>query len=378
MTIWDVTRLLWLARPEYCEDEGLHSWLQDRRRRRFRLWGYIPIDATGLHNRLSAMSKECLLGFDRLLAYSPHGMSVIRNTIGESEAEKRGLEWLPHGLNLKTFSLRPVLLTEHACTREEAEHVEPAAVELMPQGIKEESSNVVSIASVSGGSNEVIHTVDHSGPAEPCSDGVANHHVPAREVKRIGVVATNQARKEWGLAAATCAGIAERLKGNVKFWWHCDTAIRHFNLHALIADFQLGEMVELTSPPMSDGEMAERLRACDLTLHTGSEGFGFNLFQSLACGVPVLHGDYAGGASILSTCGLSRYLIEPVAWRLEGQHNCLRPVYEPADWVNAAIDVLAIAPEPAWLASRVDHLSYLKLGYVWQRWFREGLGEQQS
>src|SRR6266704_2503964 len=119
MTIWDVTRLLWLARPEYCEDEGLHSWLQDRRRRRFRLWGYIPIDATGLHNRLSAMSKECLLGFDRLLAYSPHGMSVIRNTIGESEAEKRGLEWLPHGLNLKTFSLRPVLLTEHACTREE-------------------------------------------------------------------------------------------------------------------------------------------------------------------------------------------------------------------------------------------------------------------
>src|SRR6266704_2157834 len=125
LTIFDLTRLLWLARPEYCEDEGLRGWLQDRRRRRFKLWGYVPVDSTGPRNRLSAMSHECLLGFDRLLAYSPWGEGVIRNTIGSEEAEKRGLTWIPHGLNLKTFAPRPVLLTEDACTRDESEPVKP-------------------------------------------------------------------------------------------------------------------------------------------------------------------------------------------------------------------------------------------------------------
>src|SRR5438874_2461357 len=90
------------------------------------------------------------------------------------------------------------------------------------------------------------------------------------KVKRIGVVATNQQRKEWGAVAAICAGLAERLKGEVRLWWHVDTPIRHFSLPALIADFQLGEHVELTTPPMNDQEMSQRLRDCDLTLQVGS------------------------------------------------------------------------------------------------------------
>lgn len=102
MTIWDWTRMLWLARPEYTED-AMREWLEDARRRKFKLWGYVPLDATGPMNRVTAMGRECLLGFDRLLAYSPFGVSVIRNTIGDVEAERRGLTWMPHAYDTKVW-----------------------------------------------------------------------------------------------------------------------------------------------------------------------------------------------------------------------------------------------------------------------------------
>src|SRR5262249_36378374 len=107
MTIWDLSRLLWLARPEFCENELTRQWLQQARGRRFTLWGYIPIDATGPGNRLTEMAKETLLGFDRVLAYTPFGRDLIGNTIGTTEAVKRDNTFIPHGLNLKTFCPGP-------------------------------------------------------------------------------------------------------------------------------------------------------------------------------------------------------------------------------------------------------------------------------
>jgi hypothetical protein len=71
--------------------------------------------------------------------------------------------------------------------------------------------------------------------------------------------------------------------------------------------------------------------------------------------------------------GLADYLIEPREWRLEGQHNCVRPVFGPQDWVEAALNVLAGETDRQWLASRVEHLSYKKLGYVWRRWLKDGI-----
>ncbi len=195
---------------------------------------------------------------------------------------------------------------------------------------------------------------------------------------RIGIVATNQIRKDWGLAAAVCAGLAERLKGDVRFWWHSDIDVRHWNLLALVADYQLGELVEITHPPVDDRWLAEQYRACDITiLPSSGEGYGYCLFESLACGTPVVHGAYAGGASIMSTCGLEHLLVEPAAWRLEGQHNCLRPVYRAEDFVNTTLQVLEqhkqmeIGREQ--IAQSVAHLGWGKLGPVWKRWLKEGL-----
>lgn len=333
-TVMDLSRLLWLARPEHVQDENLRGWLEDARGKRFKLWSYLPIDSLGPDGRLTTMSRETLMGIDRVLAYTPWARDVVIQTIGEEEAVRRGVDWLPHMLNTQVFKPE---VTDAPTDRD------IAALDPLP---------------VSGGSDPVA---DEAG----------------RAPVRIGVVATNQARKDWGLAAEVSRGLADRIP-EAKFWWHVDTLIRHWNIYALIQDFGLGDKVSVTTPPMDDRGLAHMYRMCDLTLHFGlGEGFGLPIFESLACGVPAIHGDYAGGASIMRTCGLERYLVSPWHLRLDTQHNCYRPVFHPDDWVEKAVDILSIKPDAGWLRSRVEHLSSKKLGYVWQRWFRDGLGYTQ-
>lgn len=108
LTIQDLSRMLWLARPEHVADDHLKQWIISRRspatpQGGFRLWGYFPIDSTGPNGRLTTMSREVLLGYDRVLAYTPFGEQQIRATIGDKEANKRGCSWMPHGLGLEVF-----------------------------------------------------------------------------------------------------------------------------------------------------------------------------------------------------------------------------------------------------------------------------------
>jgi glycosyltransferase involved in cell wall biosynthesis len=117
-TIWDMTRLLWLSRPENCENQELRSWLQNARRTKFQLWSYVPVDSVGPRGMLTGMVREALLGVDRLLAYTPWGRDVIRGTIGEQESVARGLSWMPHGNNAQTFNLngtQPSEVTRIGC-----------------------------------------------------------------------------------------------------------------------------------------------------------------------------------------------------------------------------------------------------------------------
>ena len=310
MPVWDCTRLTWLARPEFCEIEPTREWLlQKRREGRVHLWAYMPFDAVGPGGKFTTIVKETLLGIDRIVVPSPVALQWVVNTIGAEEAGRRGAEWLPHGLNLKTFAPTPIY----------------------------------------------------------------NDAGDASDVKRIGVVMTNQVRKDWGLAATTCAILAERLKGKVKFWWHCDVRDRHWSIDALISDFALGEYVELSAPPVDDVWMAEQYCRCDLTLMPSPEGFGFPAFESLACGVPCIAGDYAALGSLYRTCELTGWLVAPYGERLEGAHNCVRPVYDARTWADTVIKVLSSLPDREWVSSRVRHLSSLTLGHRWKRWFRDGL-----
>lgn len=96
-TVWDLHRILWLARPEYVEDPAMRTAIE-KVRATAKLWAYTTFDATGPGDKLTVMAREALLGCDRLLAYTPWHQEVIERTIGREAAIARGLTWMPHGL----------------------------------------------------------------------------------------------------------------------------------------------------------------------------------------------------------------------------------------------------------------------------------------
>ena len=90
MTIWDLSRLMWLTQPARCEMLAdypvLWQWLVNSPP--FRRWGYFPIDAGGPNGKLTFPLHQTLLGYDRVLAYGPWGEGVIQQTIGEEESQQ--------------------------------------------------------------------------------------------------------------------------------------------------------------------------------------------------------------------------------------------------------------------------------------------------
>jgi len=156
-------------------------------------------------------------------------------------------------------------------------------------------------------------------------------------------------------------------------WFHIDVDTRHWSLPAILEDFRLQDITEVTHAPIEDRELAARYRACDVTLHPGEgEGWGYTIFESLACGTPAIHGRYASGSSIMDTCGLMQYTILAVAWRYETEFNCVRPVFNPMDWAEKVMAVLKM--DNSGLADKVEHLAVKNLYYPWKRWFEDGIG----
>ncbi len=104
-TLWDASRLMWLARPDLITgDTALKDWLLgERQRNSFKLWGYFPLDAEGPHHKLTGEIAATLLGFDRILACSPFGAELIARTIGQDQAFARNLMWLPHAYSEGAF-----------------------------------------------------------------------------------------------------------------------------------------------------------------------------------------------------------------------------------------------------------------------------------
>lgn len=350
LTIWDLSRLLWLARPDLISETNpqLSAWWSGLRAAGMvKLWSYVPVDSTGPGDRLTELSKATLLGMDRVLVYTPWAEQLVRRTIGQEQAELRGLTWLPHGIQTKTFK---------------------PSLQRFLEG-RNDGRTAGEVAEEAGGAqdndiNSGLDTGDFTGRCRMRDKQAA---------LRIGVVATNQQRKDWGLMAYVCRAVL-KIHPEARFWWHSDLLLRYWSFEALLTDFGLRDHVELTIGNLSDRQMAAQYQACTLTLQPGlGEGFGYGIFESLACNVPVIHGGYGGGASIMETCGLSDYLVEPVAYRWEGQYNCLRPVYEPADWYDKVEEVLACRTTPLHYSAMTNHLSWDNLAGRWRGWMRDGL-----
>lgn len=275
--------------------------------RHFQRWGYFPIDSTGPENKLTGIVRDTIAGYDRVLCYSRFARDLVARSLN---GRCPPLDWMPHGINSDIFYPR-----DRAASR-------------------------LSLG---------VHDNDYV----------------------IGVVATNQARKDWGLVAATISVLRAKIP-NLRLWAHIDVLERHWSLPALLNDFSIGDITIVTHTA-NDETLATWYSACDVTLHPGlGEGFCYPIAESFACGVPAIHGDYGGGAEIVPEA----WRIAPVAWRLDTTFNCLRPVFEPRDWVARVLslrDDSNVTNVSNVCTDAVAHLAWKSLWPTWERWFDEGV-----
>jgi glycosyltransferase involved in cell wall biosynthesis len=195
-------------------------------------------------------------------------------------------------------------------------------------------------------------------------------HLP-EQVPLVGMVAANQARKDWGLAFQAIAALRQRVP-DVRFWAHTDTLERYWSLPALITDFGLGEVVAVTlAGQLNNQGLAACYSACDVTmLPSGGEGWGFPITEAQACGVACLHGKYGGGVEQVAD---PKCLIEPSGFRLDTMWNSVRPVWNPSEWASRLAELIE-EPLPAeTMTASVAHLAWSALAPQWSRWLKEGL-----
>lgn len=299
-----------------------------------RLWGYYPLDA---HNRLGLVggpAGRAVCDTDRLLGYGRYGATLLRATLRAAADRPRltidppapAVPYLPHGLDTHTFC-PGVPLSE----------------------------------------------------ADPSFRAWAEG-IPAGTLK-VGCVATNQARKDLGLLFSTIAEL--RAQGHpVVVWLHTDKLTHIWDVGELVLTCGLRKQdVAVSVDELQDRQLAARYGWSDVTFAPGlGEGFGYPIVESLACGTPVVHGNYAGGVELLPDPG---WLVEPCAWRLESVYALLRPVYKPRDVAEVLLRVgQQTQHHPARMRAYCSGaVSYLEWGVLWPRWrgwIQQGLTQLRS
>lgn len=294
LTIWDASRLLWLADPLGLPNE---QWLRNPP---FDLWGYFMQDAEGIRPGYLPHVHAAVMGrFKRVLLASKWAYGLTKQSLPTHP----DVDWMPHGINTKVFKPSDLSLESKLETR--------------------------------------------------------RLYFNIKLPKLWGSVMTNQSRKHWPTVLEALS-----LSPDAFLWAHTDQLIAYWNLPALAYEYGVMDRVFFDVLQRTDTQMAFMYGLCDLTLLiSGGEGFGYPIAESLACGVPVLTGDYGAGDE------LATYTVDSQFLTCETQHNVMRALYNAAD-VATELDAHVFHD---FKANSVDHLSWDNLKHPWLKWFRKGL-----
>lgn len=298
--------LEWFANPELMEPGPSKRFLKSEK---FKRWGYFAVDATGPNSMTGVIESDIMGRFDRILMYTEWSKKLLRGRL-----QFHPIDSLPHGVDGHVF---------------------------YPRDRKEARETFI---------GRVVKRDDVAGGLDD-------------DCLLIGILATNTPRKNWGLAFAVCAELVNR-GVNVGLWAHTDRFRSCWDLLTLADDFGMRDRTIFTDSNLTDETLAWGISACSVTLGIGNgEGFGLPIFESLACGVPCIHGDYAGAAEFLPP----ELKVSPVGFYLEGYHGNYRAVYKPSEWVDRVLDV---ANKPATLPSE---LYWDNLWPRWKSWLLDGV-----
>lgn len=213
-------------------------------------------------------------------------------------------------------------------------------------------------------------------PRTSQKQGDGEHNWELKIVKEyIGCVMTNQPRKDMATLFAAWQQIAVK-RADLKFWLHTDLEVKYWSVPQLAADFGIEDRLTVTLG-LDDEQLAEWYSACWATmLPSLGEGFGYPIVESLACGVPCVVFDGAGGRELAPR---ALWRVRERATRVESCHNIVRPVFDPGWWARQTLATLDWAKTDsaagAYCQGAVAHLDWTKLFGRWASWIRQGVKE---
>lgn len=300
-----------------------------------KLWGYFAIDARGpgLNGAFGGPAAFAVQHYDRVIPYTRFGEAVLK---ASGVAGKVLMSPLPHWLDAEWFEAT-------------------VAAAAPPVELFQHVPRLKEWAQVRG--------------------------------MTVGCVATNQRRKDWALFFESLAELHTTTTPWIKVWIHTDFQItQSWSIPELAECFIPGVPVLITGalhsyletgepPEVSDAALRWLYSQCDVTAGIGlGEGWGYPLIESLACGVPVVHGDYAGGAEILGDAQLAlpkgsdrtHELIKPQQFFRDGPYALSRPVFNPKAWGDAMAELARDAPQLASRRLAASHFSAKRVVPLWR------------
>lgn len=278
------------------------------------LWSYPAIDADNYAGSVGGPAGAALQDADRVIAYGRWASQILQRARGGI------VPYLPHGLMLENY--------------------QPASPE------------------------EAAWVDEQLGPQVRRQDQI------------VGCVATNQPRKDLGLYCQTLRALADRGR-HVYGWLHTDTLVKAWSVGQLVDDCGLAKRITVSTGEYTDRQLALLYGRCSVTIAPGlGEGFGYPIVESLAAGVPVVHGDFGGGRELVPRREW-RFPVREI--RLEGIYAQRRPVFRADDVANAIDRVwqwreqLGAEAAAAYCRGSVAHLDWRSLWPRWRGWIRQGL-----